>query len=212
MASSSSSRRKWKVAQIARNVNPTVWISNEDIRQKLFSLRKIKIVISHRYLKLVSVFYSNLKMSDETFCNKVKGVDMKLIKEVWIGIVVYQPINKEGFLFQIWIRHQGLIGFTKIKNDDRQQVYPISDSWSANKTDSTKTEENEWARWLCGEARALCVKGRSSSLQVGRVVAFGSCVEGSSSGSFVEGSYLLHSFGSFVEGRCLLFFAHFIIL
>ncbi|KOM54752.1 hypothetical protein LR48_Vigan10g064400 [Vigna angularis] len=99
MASSSSSRRKWKVARIRRNANPTGWISDEDIRLKIFSLRKIKIVVSHRYLKLVSVFYSNLKMSDETFCNKVNGVDMKLIKEVWIGIVVYQPISKEGFLF-----------------------------------------------------------------------------------------------------------------
>ncbi|KOM55908.1 hypothetical protein LR48_Vigan10g180000 [Vigna angularis] len=146
MASSSSSRRKWEVARIARNVNPTGWISDEDIRRNLFSLRKIKTVVSHRYLKLVSVFYSNLKMSDETFCNKVKGVDMKLIKEVWIGIVVYQPISKEGFLFHIWIGHQGLIGFTKRKNDDHQQVFPIFDSWSANKTDSTKIEEDEWAR------------------------------------------------------------------
>ncbi|KOM34689.1 hypothetical protein LR48_Vigan02g083900 [Vigna angularis] len=153
MASSSSSRRKWKVARIVRNANPTSWISDEDIRWKLFSLRKIKTVVSHRYLKLVSVFYSNVKMSDETFCNKVKGVDMKLIKEVWIGIVVHQPINKEGFLFHIWIGHQGLIGFTKRKNDDHQQVYPLSDSWSASKTDSTKTEEDEWARWLCGENR-----------------------------------------------------------
>ncbi|KOM57483.1 hypothetical protein LR48_Vigan11g051600 [Vigna angularis] len=136
---SSSSRRKWKIARIARNANPIGWIINEDIRRKLFCLRKIKIVVSHRYLKLVTMFYSNLKMSDETFCNKVKGVDMKLIKEVWIGIVVYQPISKEGF-------HNR-------KKDDHQQVYPISDSWSANKTDSTKTEEDEWARWLCGENR-----------------------------------------------------------
>ncbi|KOM48853.1 hypothetical protein LR48_Vigan07g255700 [Vigna angularis] len=52
-----------------------------------------------------------------------------------------------------------------------------------------------------GEARALCVKGRSGSLHVGIVVASGSCVEGSSSGLFVEGSYLLHSSGSFVERR-----------
>ncbi|KOM47753.1 hypothetical protein LR48_Vigan07g145700 [Vigna angularis] len=135
MASSSSSRRKWKVARIARNTNPTGWISDEDIRRKLFSLRKIKAVVSHRYLKLVSVFYSNLKMSDETFCNTVKRVDMKLINEVWIRIVVFQPISKESFLFQIWIGHQGLIGFTMIK------------------TDSTKTKEDEWAIWLCGENR-----------------------------------------------------------
>ncbi|KAG2409353.1 uncharacterized protein HKW66_Vig0000180 [Vigna angularis] len=52
IASSSSSRRKWKVARIARNANPTVWINDEDIRRKLFSLRKIKTVVSHRYLKL----------------------------------------------------------------------------------------------------------------------------------------------------------------
>ncbi|KOM41102.1 hypothetical protein LR48_Vigan04g130000 [Vigna angularis] len=70
MASSSSSRRKWKVAWISRNANPT-----------------------------------------------------------------------------------GLIGFTMIKDDDHQQVYPISESLSANKIDSTKTEEDEWARWLCGENR-----------------------------------------------------------
>ncbi|KOM37323.1 hypothetical protein LR48_Vigan03g070400 [Vigna angularis] len=107
MAFSSSSRRKWKVSWIARNVNATGRISDEDIRRKLFSIRKIKTVVSHRYLKLVSVLYSNLKMSDETFCNTIKGVDMKLIKEVWIGIVVFQPITKEGFLFQIWIGHQG---------------------------------------------------------------------------------------------------------
>ncbi|KOM37639.1 hypothetical protein LR48_Vigan03g102100 [Vigna angularis] len=49
---SSSSRRKWKVAWIARNANPTSWIVDEDIRRKLFCLRKIKIVVSHRYLKL----------------------------------------------------------------------------------------------------------------------------------------------------------------
>ncbi|KOM26374.1 hypothetical protein LR48_Vigan257s001500 [Vigna angularis] len=153
MASSSSSRRKWKVSRIARNASPTGWISDEDIRRKLFSLRKIRITVSHRYLKLVTVFYSNLKMSDENFCNKVKGVDMKLIKEVWIEIVIYQPISKEGFLFQIWIGHHGLIGFTREKNDDQQQVYPISDSSSANKTNSTKTNEDEWARWLCGENR-----------------------------------------------------------
>ncbi|KOM41098.1 hypothetical protein LR48_Vigan04g129600 [Vigna angularis] len=106
MTSSSSSRRKWKVVRIARNVNPTV-----------------------------------------------KGVDMKLMKEVWIGIAFFQPISKEGFLFQIWIGHQGLIGFTMIKNDHHQQVYPISKSLSANKTDSTKTEEDEWAIWLCDENR-----------------------------------------------------------
>ncbi|KOM49357.1 hypothetical protein LR48_Vigan08g018400 [Vigna angularis] len=40
-----------------------------------------------------------------------------------------------------------------------------------------------------GEARTLCVKGRSSPLQVDRAVASGSCVEGSSSGSFVEGRF-----------------------
>ncbi|KOM26146.1 hypothetical protein LR48_Vigan233s001300 [Vigna angularis] len=97
MGSSSSSRRKWKVARIASNTNPIGWISDEDIRQKLFSLRKIKIMVSHRYLKLVRVFYSNLKMSDETFCSSVKRVDIK----VWIG---------------------------------HQQVYPISEYWSANKT------------------------------------------------------------------------------
>ncbi|KOM47527.1 hypothetical protein LR48_Vigan07g123100 [Vigna angularis] len=110
MASSSSSRRKWKVARITRNANPTGWISDEDIRQKLFSLRKIKTMVSHRYLKLVSVFYSNLKMSDETFCNTVKGIDIK----VWIG---------------------------------HQQVYPISESWSPNKANLTKTKEDKWAKW-----------------------------------------------------------------
>ncbi|KOM34678.1 hypothetical protein LR48_Vigan02g082800 [Vigna angularis] len=110
MSSSSSSRRKWKVARIARNANPTGWISDEDIRRKLFSLRKIKTMVSHKYLKLVRVFYSNLKMSDETFCSTVKQVDIK----VWIGY---------------------------------QQVYPISESWSANKKDLTKTEEDEWAKW-----------------------------------------------------------------
>ncbi|WVY95073.1 hypothetical protein V8G54_034161 [Vigna mungo] len=68
-------------------------------------------MVSHRYLKLVSVFYSNLNMSDETSLS------------------------------------QGLIGFTMIKNDDHQQVYLISESWSANKTGLTKTEEDEWARW-----------------------------------------------------------------
>ncbi|KOM50283.1 hypothetical protein LR48_Vigan08g111000 [Vigna angularis] len=106
---SSSSRRKWKVARIARNVNPIGWIS-EDIRRKLFSLRKIKTVVSHKYLKLTRVFYSNLKMSDETFCSTVKRVDI-----------------------QVWIGHQ--------------RVYPISESWSANKTNLTKIEEDEWDKW-----------------------------------------------------------------
>ncbi|WVZ00677.1 hypothetical protein V8G54_026746 [Vigna mungo] len=129
MASSSSSRRKGKVARIARNANPTGRISDEDIRGKLLSLRKIITVVSHRYLKLVRVFYSNIKMSDETFCSIVKGVDIK----VWIEISVFQPIRKEGFLFEKWIGHQ--------------QVYPISESWSANKIDLTKTEEDEWTKW-----------------------------------------------------------------
>ncbi|KOM48170.1 hypothetical protein LR48_Vigan07g187400 [Vigna angularis] len=100
MASSSSSRRKWKVARIVRNVNPTGWISHEDIRQKFCSLRKIKTVVSHRYLKLVSVFYSNLKMRDETFCNLVKGVDMKLIKVVWIWIAFFNRSAKKTFSFK----------------------------------------------------------------------------------------------------------------
>ncbi|WVY98748.1 hypothetical protein V8G54_030899 [Vigna mungo] len=125
MASSSSSRRKRKVSRISRNVNPTGRISYEDIRGKLLSLRKIKTVVSHRYLKLVRVFYSNIKMNDETFCSRVKGVDIK----VWNRIVVFQPIKKEGFLFEKWIGHQ--------------QVYPISESWSANKIDLTKTEEDD---------------------------------------------------------------------
>ncbi|KOM28917.1 hypothetical protein LR48_Vigan617s000600 [Vigna angularis] len=44
MASSSLSRRKGKVVRIARNANPIRTISDEDIRGKLLSLRKIKTV------------------------------------------------------------------------------------------------------------------------------------------------------------------------
>ncbi|WVZ23892.1 hypothetical protein V8G54_002436 [Vigna mungo] len=68
-------------------------------------------------------------MSNETFCSTIKVVDIK----VWIAIVVFQPIKKEGFLFEKWISHQ--------------QVYPISESWSANKTDLTKLKKDEWAKW-----------------------------------------------------------------
>ncbi|WVY90811.1 hypothetical protein V8G54_036325, partial [Vigna mungo] len=87
-------KKKRNVAQIQRNANPTGRVNDEDIRGKLLSLRKIKIVVSHRYMKLIRLFYSNLKI-----------------------------------------------------NDDHQQVYPISESWSANKTGLKKTEEDEWARW-----------------------------------------------------------------
>ncbi|KOM51936.1 hypothetical protein LR48_Vigan09g059500 [Vigna angularis] len=113
MASSSSSRRKWKLARIARNANPIGWISDEDIRWKLFSLRKIKIVVSHRYLKLVNVFYSNLKMSDETFCNTVKGVDIK----VWIGHPQVYPI------FESWSTHK--TDLTKTKEDEWAKWYAV---------------------------------------------------------------------------------------
>ncbi|KOM41079.1 hypothetical protein LR48_Vigan04g127700 [Vigna angularis] len=108
MASSSSSRRKWKVARIARNVNPTGWISDEDIRQKLFTLRKIKTVVSPRYLKLVSVFYSNLKMSDETFCNKVNEVDMKLIKEILIHFESSESYNRTSLINKATLHKMGM--------------------------------------------------------------------------------------------------------
>ncbi|WVY95503.1 hypothetical protein V8G54_034591 [Vigna mungo] len=112
MASSSSSRRRGTVARIARNVNPTGRISGEDIREK--RLRKIKTVVSHRYLKLVRVFYSNLKMSDETFCSTVH------LKEVWIGIVIFQLIRKKGFLFQKWI------GLKKTEEDEWARWYAVT--------------------------------------------------------------------------------------
>ncbi|KOM34547.1 hypothetical protein LR48_Vigan02g069700 [Vigna angularis] len=108
MASSSSSRRKGKVVRIARNDNPIGTISDEDIQGKLLSLRKIKTLVSHRYLKLVRMFYSNLK--------------------IWIGY---------------------------------QQVYPISESWSPNKTDLTKAEEDEWAKWY-----AVKIDCMSESLKI----------------------------------------------
>ncbi|KOM47904.1 hypothetical protein LR48_Vigan07g160800 [Vigna angularis] len=113
MVSSSSLRRKWKVARIARNANPTGWISDEDIRRKLFSLRKIKTVVSHRYLKLVKVFYSNLKMSDETFCSTVKRVDVK----VWIGHQKVYPISKS------WSANK--IDLTKIKENESAKWYAV---------------------------------------------------------------------------------------
>ncbi|KOM40693.1 hypothetical protein LR48_Vigan04g089100 [Vigna angularis] len=38
------------------------------------------------YPDLVKVFYCNLKISDGTLCSRVKGIDIKLTKEVWTNI------------------------------------------------------------------------------------------------------------------------------
>lgn len=83
MASSSSSlRRREKVARVTRNVDPIGWIIDDEVRGKFLRWRKIKIVVPHKYLELVRVFYSNLKISDGTLCSRVKGVDIKLTEEI----------------------------------------------------------------------------------------------------------------------------------
>ncbi|KOM48239.1 hypothetical protein LR48_Vigan07g194300 [Vigna angularis] len=51
-SSSSSSRRKEKVARVTRNANPSGWISDEEIRGKFLFLRVIKYVVPHKYLDL----------------------------------------------------------------------------------------------------------------------------------------------------------------
>ncbi|KAG2404709.1 uncharacterized protein HKW66_Vig0116310 [Vigna angularis] len=86
---SSSSRRKWKVAWIARNANPTSWIVDEDIRRKLFCLRKIKIVVSHRYLKLAIVgsFTTQVRVLVEGLRGRVRG-------RVLLVVVVYYSYHR----------------------------------------------------------------------------------------------------------------------
>ncbi|KOM57436.1 hypothetical protein LR48_Vigan11g046900 [Vigna angularis] len=51
-SSSSSSRRKEKVARVTRNANPSGWISDEEIRGKFLFWRVIKYVVPQRYLDL----------------------------------------------------------------------------------------------------------------------------------------------------------------
>ncbi|KOM34797.1 hypothetical protein LR48_Vigan02g094700 [Vigna angularis] len=51
-SSSSSSRRKEKVARVTRNANPYGWISGEGIRGKFLFWRVIKSVVPHKYLNL----------------------------------------------------------------------------------------------------------------------------------------------------------------
>ncbi|KOM54842.1 hypothetical protein LR48_Vigan10g073400 [Vigna angularis] len=52
MASSSSSRRKEKVARVTRNVNPSGWISDEETLGTFLYWRHIKFVVPHKYLDL----------------------------------------------------------------------------------------------------------------------------------------------------------------
>ncbi|KOM40597.1 hypothetical protein LR48_Vigan04g079500 [Vigna angularis] len=51
-SSSSSSRRKEKVAQVTRNANPSGWISDDEIRGKFLFWRVIKYVVPRKYLDL----------------------------------------------------------------------------------------------------------------------------------------------------------------
>ncbi|KOM48358.1 hypothetical protein LR48_Vigan07g206200 [Vigna angularis] len=63
-SSSSSSRRKEKVAQVTRNANPSGWISDEEIRGKFLFWRVLKYVVPH----------------------KVKGVNITIHDNVWLDI------------------------------------------------------------------------------------------------------------------------------
>ncbi|KOM51849.1 hypothetical protein LR48_Vigan09g050800 [Vigna angularis] len=51
-SSSSSSRRKGKAINVVRNVDPTGWISDEETHEVFLRWKRIKTVISHRYLDL----------------------------------------------------------------------------------------------------------------------------------------------------------------
>ncbi|KOM47994.1 hypothetical protein LR48_Vigan07g169800 [Vigna angularis] len=51
-SSSSSSRRKQKVAWVTRNANPSGWISDDEIRGKFLFWRVIKYVVPHKYMDL----------------------------------------------------------------------------------------------------------------------------------------------------------------
>ncbi|BAT96027.1 hypothetical protein LR48_Vigan02g075100 [Vigna angularis] len=54
-----------------------------------FSKQRLKKFIKMAdpwYPELARVFYSNLKIRDETPCSRVKGIDIKLTDEIWIEI------------------------------------------------------------------------------------------------------------------------------
>ncbi|KOM48287.1 hypothetical protein LR48_Vigan07g199100 [Vigna angularis] len=51
-SSSSSSRRKEKVARVTRHANPSEWISDEEIRGKFLFWRVVKYIVPHKYLNL----------------------------------------------------------------------------------------------------------------------------------------------------------------
>ncbi|KOM40887.1 hypothetical protein LR48_Vigan04g108500 [Vigna angularis] len=50
------------------------------------------------YPNLVRVFYSNLKISDGTLCSRVKGVEIKLTKDVWTSITGFRPKDEKCHL------------------------------------------------------------------------------------------------------------------
>lgn len=50
------------------------------------------------YPELVGVFYFNMRISDGTICSRVKGVDIKLIDEVWFEIAAFKLGGEQCYL------------------------------------------------------------------------------------------------------------------
>ncbi|KOM43419.1 hypothetical protein LR48_Vigan05g102300 [Vigna angularis] len=68
-SSSSSSRRKERVALVTRNTNPSGWMKVDC------------------YLNLVEVFYTNLRVLNGVIHSRVKGVNITIDDNVWSNIV-----------------------------------------------------------------------------------------------------------------------------
>lgn len=86
------------------------------------------------YPKLVRVYYSNLKIRDETLCSRVKGVHIKLTNEVWTKITCLRLGGEKC--------HLGVEGFHKftvyqycLRNPDQIREYSHYDTGSMKKDD-----------------------------------------------------------------------------
>ncbi|KOM55436.1 hypothetical protein LR48_Vigan10g132800 [Vigna angularis] len=73
-SSSPSSRGKGKVVRITRNVDPSGWISDEEIREMFLIWKRIKTVVPHGYLEL------DLFRKNRVFTSK-SGLKLKVLKD-----------------------------------------------------------------------------------------------------------------------------------
>ncbi|XP_022640516.1 structural maintenance of chromosomes protein 1-like [Vigna radiata var. radiata] len=93
MASSSHPSRgsRGKAVAIARGVDPSGWINDDETQVRLMDGR-VKIVVPPKYLNLSlfeieGVFYNNLKIVNDDIQSRVKGVNIYIDNNVWLQVV-----------------------------------------------------------------------------------------------------------------------------